>query len=182
MDARNEILAAFDSLEFQRIQLEERLNKLDHNLLFIPQSQGKWSINQVLAHLSNSEFGTMRYIRKKMLGMDTLGQANFGAKLRSLLLKLFLDSQVKFKMPKQLPDPSNEISFEELKVQFSKNRLALKELIETFPDDGLEKLVFKHPFAGRFSLYQTILFLGDHYNHHIKQIERIMKVVENRGE
>lgn len=181
MDARSEVLEAFDSLEFQRVQLEERLNKMDDNLFFIPQGQGKWSINQVLAHLSNSEFGTLRYIQKKMLGIDSLGETSLGARLRSKLLKLLLDSQLKFKMPKQLPEPSKEISYKELKDQFAKNRLALKELIESFPEESLGKLIFRHPFAGRFSLHQTIGFLEDHYNHHIQQIDRIIKVIENRG-
>ncbi|WP_422359267.1 DinB family protein [Reichenbachiella sp.] len=181
MDARSEILEAFDSLEFQRVQLEERLNKMDDDLFFVPQSEGRWSINQVLAHLSNSEFGTLRYIRKKMLGMDALGETSLGAKLRSMLLKLLLDSKIKFKMPRQLPEPSKEISYVELKNQFEKNRLALKELIESFPEEALGKLIFKHPFAGRFSLHQTIKFLEHHYNHHIQQIDRIIKAVENRG-
>lgn len=181
MDVRSEILEAYDSLEFQRVQLEERLNKMDDKLFYIPQGEGKWSINQVLAHLSNSEFGTLRYIQKKMLGMDSLGEASLSAKLRSKLLKFLLDSRVKFKMPRQLPEPSKEISYDELKNQFAINRSALKELIEDFPEEALRKLIFKHPFAGRFSLYQTVGFLEDHYNHHIQQIDRIITEVENRG-
>lgn len=181
MDARNEVLEAFDSLEFRRTQLEVRLNKMDDRLFFIAQGEGKWSINQVLAHLSNSEFGTLRYIRKKMLGIDSLKETSFGAQLRAKLLKLLLDSQIRFRMPKQLPEPSKEIGYDELKNQFAKNRMAIKELIEAFPEEHLEKLIFRHPFAGRFSLYHTIVFLEDHYNHHIKQIDRIIEVVENRG-
>ncbi|WP_420580624.1 DinB family protein [Reichenbachiella sp.] len=181
MDKRSRILEAFDSLEFRRVQLEARLDKMENDLLFIPESEGKWSINQVLAHLSNSEYGTLKYIRKKMLGIDSASKAALGATLRSKLLKLLLDSGFRFKMPQLLSEPSIEIDYEELKKQFAKNRIAFKELIESFPEEALEKLIFRHPFAGRFSLYQTVRFLEDHYNHHVQQIDRIIKAVENRG-
>ena len=85
------------------------------------------------------------------------------------------------KMPQNLPEPSNELSYDELKVQFDKNRASLKELIETFPQEALDKMIFKHPLAGRFSLLQTIAFLDSHYSHHEKQIDRILDSVENRG-
>ncbi len=181
MDLRNEILMAFDSLELQRKQVEDQLNRLDAQLLVVPEADGKWSINQVLAHLSNSEFGTIRYIHKKMLGIDSLKKKNISSRIRSKLLKWLLESPLKYKMPKQLPEPSNEKTFEELKGQFEKNRAAIKELISTFPDEALDKLIFRHPFEGRFSLLQTVVFLEDHYNHHVKQIDRILASVENRG-
>ncbi|SMD32110.1 DinB superfamily protein [Reichenbachiella faecimaris] len=181
MALRNEILMAFDSLEDKRRNLEERLDLMDAELFVIPEANKKWSINQVLSHLSNSEFGTVRYIKKKMLGLDTVGKRDFASKVRSKLLKWLLDSPVRFKMPKQLPEPSNEYSFEKLKSQFEKNRSEIKDLIETFPEESLDKLIFKHPFAGRFSLLQAITFLEDHYNHHVKQIDRILKAIENRG-
>lgn len=181
MDLRTQIMHAYDALEAQRIQLEERLNSLNASLLKIPEGEGKWSVNQVLAHLSNSEFGTVRYINKKMLGLDGLEELNFLAKVRSKLLKWLLDSNIRFKMPKQLPEPTNELSYDELKSQFEKNRNSLKELIQSFPEEALNKMIFRHPFAGRFSLYQAVAFLEDHYNHHVHQIDRILKVVENRG-
>ncbi|MEP2024013.1 MAG: DinB family protein [Reichenbachiella sp.] len=181
MIVRNDILAAFDLFELKRIELENRLDNLNPELFSIPEKEGKWSVNQVLAHLSNSEFGTLRYIQKKMQGLDDVGVKNISSSVRSKLLKWLLDSPLRYKMPKQLPEPSTEITFEELKMQFEKNRASIKELIETFPEESIDKLIFKHPFAGRFSLLQTIAFLEDHYNHHVKQIDRILASVENRG-
>lgn len=181
MGSRDKILDAFDSLEGKREKLEERLDQVDPANLFIIEKEGKWSVNQVLTHLSNSEFATVRYIQKKMLGIDSVGNKGFISIVRSKLLKWLLDSPLRYKMPKQLPEPSNEKSYQELKSQFAKNRGSIKELIESFPEKDLDKLIFKHPFAGRFSLYQTITFLEDHYNHHVKQIDRILASVENRG-
>jgi len=181
MELKIEILKAFDSLELRRKNVECRLDQLDATGFTNPEREGSWSVNQVLAHLSNAEFGTVRYIQKKMQGMNSLGQRNFSSKIRAQLLKWFLNSPVKFKMPKKMPEPTNDLSFSELKMQFDKNRAMLRELIESFPQEDLDKLIFKHPFAGRFSLHQTIVFLENHYKHHEKQIDRILVSVENRG-
>lgn len=181
MTSKNEILTAFADLEEKRERLESRLSGVDANLLSIPEKEGKWSVNQVLTHLSISEFASLKYIQKKMLGIDTVNNKSFSSVFRSKLLKWLLDSPLKYKMPKQLPEPSNEKSFDELKAQFEKNRKAIHQLIESFPEEDIDKLIFKHPFAGRFSLHQTITFLEDHYNHHVKQINRILSAVENRG-
>lgn len=181
MELRNEILEAIGRLEQRRRQLENRLDKIDSSILYMPERSGKWSVIQVLTHLSNAEFGALRYIQKKMQGLDSVGMKSFFSSFRSRLLTWMLNSPLKYRMPKQLPEPSNESTFEELKSQFEKNRVAYRELVQTFPEDGLNKLIFKHPFAGRFSLLQTITFLDDHYAHHELQINRILKSVENRG-
>ena len=36
-----------------------------------------------------------------------------------------------------------------------------------------EKLIFKHPYAGRIDLDQTVAFLANHIEHHMYQIQRI---------
>ncbi|MEO9964393.1 MAG: DinB family protein [Reichenbachiella sp.] len=181
MDLRSKILTAFESLEQKRSLLENQLDEIETDLLAVPEGPGKWSVNQVLVHLSNAEFGTLRYIQKKMQGIDSLKPSNAWSGIRAIFLKWLLDSSLRYKMPKQLPEPSNETSYEELRQQFDKNRASLKSLIETFPEEALDKLIFRHPFAGRFSMYQTVLFLEEHYKHHLRQVNRILQVVANRG-
>lgn len=178
MKLRTEVLSAFESLENQRSRLEEKLDQLDAQLLCIPEAEGQWSVNQVLTHLSNAEFGILRYIEKKMQGMDSLKDKNAWSMVRSVLLKGLLLSPLKYKMPKQLPEPSNELSYDQLKHQFTKNRQRIEALIKSFPEEALDKLIFRHPFAGRLSLYQTLIFMKDHYSHHLKQIDRILQAVE----
>lgn len=178
MDQRNEILNSLDSLEVLRHQLEHRLDKVEDAKLYIPQEEGKWSIIQVLSHLVYIEKGIVQYINKKMLGRASLKKKNIIASLRFRLLKRLLDSSARFKMPKILGEPSNEKTIEELKGEFVQSRIVLKKLVLDFPEEEFDKLIFKHPFAGRFSMQQTIDFIYDHYNHHIRQIERILKVVD----
>lgn len=180
-DLRNNILIAFDLMEQRRVELQKKLEQFPNEVMSVREEDGKWSVNQVLAHLSDSEFGTVRYINKKMQGMDSLRVTDFSARVRFTLLKWLLNSSIRYRMPRQLSEPSNDRSFEQLKQQFDKNRKSLRDLIELFPSEYLDHLIFKHPFAGRLSLYQTVLFIDDHYKHHMRQIDRILKVVENRG-
>lgn len=181
MDLRTKILTAFDSLENMRNELEKRLELCEVDWLAIPESESKWSVNQVLTHLSDAEYGTLRYIKKKMQGMDSLGKSDLLSRIRSKLLHWLLRSPYRYSMPKQLPQPSNELTLDELKARFNKNRIEFQKLLQTFPEESLDILIFKHPFAGRLSLHQTILFMEDHYLHHLKQIDRVLKSVENRG-
>ncbi|UXX78848.1 DinB family protein [Reichenbachiella carrageenanivorans] len=178
---RTEILKAFEVLEQNRLDLFRRLDGVDSGFLTIPEKEGLWSVNQVLTHLSISELGTLRYVKKKMQGLDSLKSRDAFSQLRAVFLKWMLKSSLKFKMPKQLPPPTSDISYEELKMQFSKHREELRVLLESFPEEGLDLLVFKHPFAGRFSLLQTVAFLDHHFSHHLKQIDRILREVEDRG-
>ena len=169
------LISAFNELERQRSELWELLDKINDESLGLPESPSTWSVNQVLLHLAVAEKGTLSYINKKRLAKDKLTKAGIQSKLRFIFLKLILKMPIKYKMPKQLPDPSNDIGFELVKQQFDSNRAEFKALIALVPEDELDLQVFKHPFLGRFSLLQTLMFMKDHFDHHIIQIKRILK-------
>ena len=62
-------------------------------------------------------------------------------------------------------------------------RSSLKEYIDKFPKEYLDKEIFKHPIAGWLNLLQTINFLQNHFDHHklqiLKRIEEY-KTINNK--
>lgn len=169
------IKRAFESLEEKRKNLESQLEASHERLLMRPSEEGGWSIHQVLVHLSDAETAIIQYIENKMKGNQPLKRQGVSSYLRYRLLKLLLNLPIKYKMPKQLSEPSSEIPYEEIKERFTNNRRALKKLVDSFPEELLSKLIFRHPIAGRLSLYETIGFMEDHYMHHRKQIQKILR-------
>ena len=49
----------------------------------------------------------------------------------------------------------------------------IDEFVENLDEDYYERQVFKHPYAGRLNLYQTLEFLANHYHHHQHQLRRM---------
>jgi hypothetical protein len=50
----------------------------------------------------------------------------------------------------------------------------LAALVESFPPVLLDRLVFRHPFAGRMTLAHALGTLQAHLDHHIPQVERAL--------
>ncbi len=133
-----------------------------------------WSINQVLEHLYLSELATVEYMKKKTGGNETLKPSGFKHFWRSMLLKYFLRSSKKFKLPKTAPiDPSGKIGFDELIEKWKTVRSDFAKLLNQLDEATAEKLIFKHPLAGYFNARQTIRFTYEHFHHHIRQIEAL---------
>ena len=133
-------------------------------------SEGKWSEMQVLIHLIEAETGVIAYINKKTADTGKLQNATLGNWIKSRLLVILLSLPLKFKAPKVLKEPSNEISLDAATKQWIKNSADFKEIIARM--DKLEdKIVFKHPVAGYFNLSQTFDFIYNHMQHHYGQLK-----------
>ena len=81
----------------------------------------------------------------------------------------------KYRMPKTLKPPSNEFEYHELKSRYESVRKDIDGIIKELSEELLTKEIFRHPFAGRFSMLETLKFFYDHFGRHSKQIERILK-------
>jgi len=174
MESNKKLKATFDQIESRRKKLFALLDRYHSSDLKIKESDTQWSVNQVLTHLVEAENGTVAYIKKKMMAPELLTQKTGKTSLRFALLKVALALPVKYKLPQKLPVPSNEFEYIELKMSYDQARSKVLELIDNLPGALHEKEIFRHPFAGRFTLRQTLGFLGDHMEHHERQIQRIL--------
>jgi len=135
---------------------------------------GRWSALQVLHHVVESEAATLGYIRKKMRAGASLPPAGLGSRLRRAAVQLGLALPLRFRAPAVAAVVPDVIEPAALRARWEEVRASWRELLGAFPTDLEERLVFRHPFAGRMGLADTLAVLQAHLDHHVPQVERAL--------
>lgn len=160
-------------LEKSRNKLIKDLLELDDTLLNTSPGEGKWSIGQIVAHLLQVEQITLSYIQRKLQKEEELQQAGIKNTVKAVLLKVALNSGMKFKAPKVVAEVPDQVDLETVRAQWDDTRYKLEDLLTELPPAMLDKCLFRHPYAGMLSISQTLTFLHDHFNHHLQQINNL---------
>ncbi|HEY5919711.1 MAG TPA: hypothetical protein VIU13_19965, partial [Chryseolinea sp.] len=63
---------------------------------------------------------------------------------------------------------------EELERRWTLIRMELRQFLDTIEATNMRKLIYKHPVAGRFNVIQCLMFMREHYHHHLPQIKRLL--------
>lgn len=163
--------AKYLRLEKSRNLLLDELEGLDESLLNTPAPGGKWSINQHIAHLILVDKVTMGYVQHKLKKKEELPSSSFSNYFKSLLLKLALQSGRKFKAPAPVATVPDTALLSDLRKEWDDVRFTLEDVLTETPDELLDKCLFKHPFAGPLTLPQTLTFLQDHFDHHLRTMQ-----------
>lgn len=164
----------FDRLEAARARVLDMLAGREAAALNRPPAAGKWSALQVLHHVATAEALTLGYVRKKMQAGSALPRAGIASRLRLLALEATLASPLRFRAPAVVADAPVAIDPAELRARWDAVRRDWRELLEAFPDELLDRLVFRHPRAGRMSLEHAVGTLEAHLAHHLPQVERAL--------
>lgn len=144
--------------------------KLNHK-----NSEDEWSLTQVFSHIIESETGTNKYINYKLKEIDSLANTGFKNMLNSMGLNSALKSNKKFKAPQVVSNPTNNLTYTEIKEQWDKSREYLAKTVSDYPSNAIKKAIFKHPKVGYLNILQTLDFLINHIKHHQKQLDRLIK-------
>ncbi len=171
---RNQFLV----LEKKREALMQRLEKLNNEQLNQPEAEGKWSLMQVCEHLMLGEKASIDYIEKKLTYPKNIPANTIFTKIRYFVFKAIIASPLKFKAPPIAQQFADYSDFAELRQRWQDNRQALRSTINRIPDNLIRRNIYKHPAAGKLSIYQCLDFHNTHFNHHMYQIERILKKME----
>lgn len=149
------------------------LDKYDAAKMNIQPRENAWSVVQVMDHLTLAERNSVLYMKKKLSVTTSFKKANLNTFFRLLLLKVALVLPIKYKAPKVVANAKNDNNYAQAKNAWTEVRNALRELLEQFPEQHLDSEIFKHPVAGKFTVVQALDFMQTHFNHHLKQVERI---------
>jgi uncharacterized damage-inducible protein DinB len=171
----NVLQTTFNQLEADRQKVFGNLAKLPpEKLNYSP--QGKWSINQIVAHLITAERLSLLYMQKKIQGIEEADDSGIVEELKMLVLIVSQRLPLKFKAPKVVKEhTSNTDNLEQLNRDWEKVRGDLKQLLETIPDNRINRKIYKHVFAGKLNVKHALRFLREHIIHHMPQIERLSK-------
>lgn len=166
----------FDQLEKDRISLLNRLGEYSEDTLNHKPGVEKWSVSQILIHLLTSEQLTLNYLKKKSLGVSTLKDSGPLAEFRLSLLKISQRLPLRFKAPKYLKQNTPEpVPIAEFISRWNLSRTELRNFLESIAEEDRNKLIYKHPIAGRFNVSQCLVFLQEHFHHHLPQVNRILR-------
>jgi hypothetical protein len=165
----------YELLENDRKQLMVELSKTSIEKLAMRPSKDKWSINEILTHLLTSEQLTIRYLKKKSLGVKQLRNSGLGENLRYAILKISQRLPLKYKAPEHvLSNTPDALLLPQLETSWDETRRDLADFLDSIADENVYKLIYKHPLAGRFDVIQCLLFMREHYHHHLPQIKRLL--------
>jgi uncharacterized damage-inducible protein DinB len=175
------------AIEVQFERMEKKKKLLMELILSIPEVKYRhqpnpqsWSVAQASNHLYLSEKLSLAYLRKKLSYPDTIPRFHIKSWWGMFVYKIILTTIIKAKAPKQINMWENQevLLAEQLDQKWSELRIELFDFIrEQFPQFR-NHLVYNHPFAGRLSMRQMLIFFNDHIHHHTKQIQRILKEIE----
>lgn len=132
-----------------------------------------WTIAQVMTHVTMSEGGTLRYIRKKTQDPKALQTAGPGSWIRVWALIAGVHSPMKFKAPEKLGDLPARVEGATARKAWDDVRTDWRAWIDAFPPELAGRGIFRHPFVGMLGPEQTFVFLEHHLWNHARQIERI---------
>ncbi len=163
----------FDKIEEKRFNLFNEVNELKHSQLIIQPEKDKWSILQIIAHLTKAEMLILKSIDSATIDKDRLKKLGFESWISAKMLNLALKSKLKFKAPPQVRDIENDHTLKELRENWDKTRKLMRASLDKFDDRLIKKSVFKHPYAGLLNISQTLDFINSHVEHHLAQIKFI---------
>jgi hypothetical protein len=161
----------FERLEEMRHATLARLEGRDAARLNRPRDDGGWSVLQILHHVITAEAGTRRYVSKKMLAGASLPRSGLASPLRLAVLRMANASPLRFRAPAGTGDVPTDIDPAELVSRWAESRAEWRELLDGFPEELLDRMVFRHALVGLMGLPDTLSFLQSHLAHHARQVE-----------
>ncbi|MCC7302586.1 MAG: DinB family protein [Bacteroidia bacterium] len=168
-----EIQHRFSVLQKNRERLLSRLEKYKEEEL-IRSLNGGWSVSQVFFHLNTAEKLSIQYVKKKMLGGDSLPSPGVVQEFKLRLAEWRFRSGKKFKSPPVLGTVPEVVIYKEVLESWTATRVDMEQILDGFPSGMLRKSVFKQPALGYLNVIQMLRFMTMHADKHYRQIEKAL--------
>ncbi len=169
------LLKEWNRLEKLRQFYEQTLEQASPEQQKFKPDAKTWNMLQVVRHLVTAEGLSTAFLVKKNYS-NARKAGNLSTRLRATLLRIMLQSPLKFKAPPVAAlEPEVEQEGQLILSDWSNGRETLKTYLEHFPADKLGFEIYKHPRSGWLTISQTLQFYGDHLKHHQQQLSRLRK-------
>ena len=177
MSSASSIKHQFALLDQNKNELFDLLHTADSNAYYRQPTPSSWSIGQVANHLYWSERNSLAYMKKKLSYPDSVPLYHPKSWLGTMLIKLVFLTGYKVKAPVSIDMWKIEevLNPVDLEKKWNDLRVEIKAFYEENEPRFRKYLAFRHPFAGRMTMLQVLIFWNDHMRHHMKQVRRIEK-------
>lgn len=134
----------------------------------------KWSISQIVEHVSMVNDGVFRICSKLLSKAEENGRMAGGFVVSTEFIEKATGSiGVKLEAPERV-QPLNDAPLDESLAKLDENARALETLRDKFEKfDGTEPK-FPHPYFGDLSAHEWFVLSGAHEGRHLAQIRRII--------
>jgi hypothetical protein len=129
-----------------------------------------------MTHLMVAEQLSLRYMKKKSLGINDVNDSSVLQELTFQLYNVLQRLPIKLRAPKTILDHTPEpLSLADLKTHWGNFRNELKVFLSAIQDQHIRRMIYKHAVAGRLYVIQALRFFIGHIHHHRPQIDKIMR-------
>lgn len=165
----------FNRIEKDRIELEKTLAGITPEQFVKQPKPGRWSIAEIVSHLKVADQLSLEYMKKKSLGIESVGDTGFVEEVKMLLFIISQRAPLKFKAPKIVSQKTPEnIDMVTLLKQWEVIRHDLKDFLNKIPEPFIKRKIYRHPFMGRIDARLFLQATYEHYHHHLPQIKRLL--------
>lgn len=135
----------------------------------------KWTIQQIVEHLSIVDHGISRICHRLLEESKTLGNPSDGTVKLSpeFLGKAAVVDSVKIEAPERV-QPSGGITIAEALDKMNDNRSFVEEMRSDLEKYDVSGSKFPHPYFGDITAAEWLIVAGGHEQRHTKQIERLL--------
>ncbi len=165
----------FERLEKTRTDFLERVQSLRPEQRAFSPNDRSWSLLQVIEHLIISEEQTTHIVEKQLANPKLPDRGRWHAPIRMATMKLVMRLPLKFKIPTDRVAPSQSPDFTQLKARWDAVRQQMQRILVSVQKPQRHLPVFRHPFFGHMDVEQVLLFLQEHFDHHMQQVRRIVR-------
>lgn len=127
-------------------------------------SSDAWSLTEVAQHLALVAGGILRTAHPAKRGASVIGAA------KSALLRGVLRSRLKIRAPVAGIVPRPGVTWSDAQNNVRRSLEGWKAFVD---GNAFEQTGFRHPFVGSLTPAETTGFLVEHFDHHMRQVERL---------
>lgn len=169
MNVPTPIATLRDALNADRRTLRASVERIPMSLRTVKPAPDRWSVAEVLEHLSIVERGALMRVRALIQEAPV---ADGPTTLTALDRAMLKNRAARIQAPDRI-QPTGSVSVDAALASLEASRTELLALLETAEGRDLSKVTQPHPALGPLDGYQWIAVIGGHEDRHAMQIDEV---------
>ncbi len=161
----------FDALEEKKVQFLRRLEGMTNEQVSFKPTPEHWDLQQVVQHLMLVE---QTFLEHTTTDRYRSRKPRFHPLIGKFLVWFYFKKELKVKVPVKKAVPDGAMPLDQSINLWNEKRNAFRQFFETLNQDGAAQKIFFHPFMGAQNSEDFLIFLDRHFEHHMKQVQRIL--------